>query len=143
MAITKEEVNNLEKAKQAFNVHTLTKQQVEIILRRKLNDKVWHDYETSEGRKRKKTNTEVYSVKHLFRQLKKKPKKPNFSYSDIAKHAAKKAQRLQAKQQQQDTDEIYRVAKLFKSKQNSYRICLLYTSPSPRDRTRSRMPSSA
>jgi len=49
MAITKEEVNNLEKAKQAFNVHTLTKQQVEIILRRKLNDKVWHDYETSEG----------------------------------------------------------------------------------------------
>jgi len=42
------------------------------------------------GRKRKKTNTEVYSVKHLFRQLKKKPKKPNFSYSDIAKHAAKK-----------------------------------------------------
>ena len=25
----------------------------------------------------------------------------------------------------------------------NYRICLLYTSPSPRDRTRSRMPSSA
>ena len=25
----------------------------------------------------------------------------------------------------------------------SYNICLLYTSPSPRDRTRSRMPSSA
>ena len=25
----------------------------------------------------------------------------------------------------------------------SYKICLLYTSPSPRDRTRSRMPSSA
>ena len=24
-----------------------------------------------------------------------------------------------------------------------YRVCLLYTSPSPRDRTRSRMPSSA
>ena len=27
--------------------------------------------------------------------------------------------------------------------QNLYSICLLYTSPSPRDRTRSRMPSSA
>ena len=27
--------------------------------------------------------------------------------------------------------------------QNSSNICLLYTSPSPRDRTRSRMPSSA
>ena len=26
---------------------------------------------------------------------------------------------------------------------SSYRACLLYTSPSPRDRTRSRMPSSA
>ena len=26
---------------------------------------------------------------------------------------------------------------------NDYKICLLYTSPSPRDRTRSRMPSSA
>jgi len=43
-----------------------------------------------ESRKRKQTNTEVYSVKHLFRQLKKKPKKLNFCYSDIAKHAAKK-----------------------------------------------------
>ena len=28
-------------------------------------------------------------------------------------------------------------------KQGKYYICLLYTSPSPRDRTRSRMPSSA
>jgi len=36
--------------------------------------------------------------------------KPNFSYSDVAKQAAKKAQRFQSKQQ--DTD--YRVAKLFK-----------------------------
>ena len=26
---------------------------------------------------------------------------------------------------------------------NVYKLCLLYTSPSPRDRTRSRMPSSA
>jgi len=41
MDITKEEVNNFEKAKQAFNVHTLTSQQVKFILRRKLNDKKW------------------------------------------------------------------------------------------------------
>ena len=34
------------------------------------------------------------------------------------------------------------VAELFQSVDNSI-ICLLYTSPSPRDRTRSRMPSSA
>ena len=36
--------------------------------------------------------------------------------------------------------------RLFKAKINIpkiYKICLLYTSPSPRDRTRSRMPSSA
>ena len=31
----------------------------------------------------------------------------------------------------------------FDSVANKYLICLLYTSPSPRDRTRSRMPSSA
>ena len=90
MDLSKEEVDNLEKAKQAFDVHTLTRQQVEFILRRNLNDKEWKTYETIESRKRKQTNTEVYSVKHLFKQLKKKPKKPNFSYSDIAKHAAKK-----------------------------------------------------
>ena len=29
------------------------------------------------------------------------------------------------------------------NKNGTYNICLLYTSPSPRDRTRSRMPSSA
>ena len=108
--------------KQTFKIQDLTKEQAEFILGRKLTDKVWHDYETSERRKSKKTNIEVYSVKHLFKQSKKKPKKPDFSYSDIAKHAAKKAQRSQTKQQQQDTDEIYRVAKLFKSKENSYRI---------------------
>ena len=122
MDLSKEEVDNLEKAKQAFDVHTLTRQQVEFILRRNLNDKEWKTYETIESRKRKQTNIEVYSVKHLFRQLKKKPKKPDFSYSDIAKHAAKKAQRLQARQQQQGADEVYRVAKLFKSKRNSYTI---------------------
>jgi len=63
----RKEVNNLEKAKQAFNVHTLTRQEVEFVLRRKLNDKEWKTYETIESRKRKQTNTEVYSVKHLFR----------------------------------------------------------------------------
>ena len=90
MAITKEETEKLQQAKQAFKLCALTKQQVEFILGRKLTDKGWRDYETSEGRKSKKTNNEVYSVKHLFKQLKKKPKKPDFSYSDIAKHVAKK-----------------------------------------------------
>ena len=31
----------------------------------------------------------------------------------------------------------------FQKKNDEYKLCLLYTSPSPRDRTRSRMPSSA
>ena len=83
MDITKEEVNNLQKAKQAFNVHTLTRQQAELILRRKLNDRMWKAYETSE-------QDDVYSIKRLFTGHKQKSKKPDFSYSDIAKHAAKK-----------------------------------------------------
>ena len=36
---------------------------------------------------------------------------------------------------------LARVVGLFSGR--GYNICLLYTSPSPRDRTRSRMPSSA
>ena len=32
---------------------------------------------------------------------------------------------------------------IFISEKEIYLVCLLYTSPSPRDRTRSRMPSSA
>ena len=35
------------------------------------------------------------------------------------------------------------VAMYIKNKMKDYKFCLLYTSPSPRDRTRSRMPSSA
>jgi len=76
---------------------------------------MWKAYEASE-------QDDVYSIKRLFTGHKQKSKKPDFCYSDIAKHAAKKAQRLQTKQQQQGADEIYRVAKLFKSKENSYRI---------------------
>ena len=35
------------------------------------------------------------------------------------------------------------IAKFVKDYMDEYKVCLLYTSPSPRDRTRSRMPSSA
>src|SRR5664280_524696 len=44
------------------------------------------------------------------------------------------------------TDELYRLVKKHDERigfTTVYRTCLLYTSPSPRDRTRSRMPSSA
>jgi len=38
----------------------------EFILRRKLTDRTWQAYMTSESRKRRNTNDKVYSVKYLF-----------------------------------------------------------------------------
>ena len=49
-------------------------------------------------------------------------KKPIFSFAEIAKHAAKKAQRKTVKKQ----DDIYRVATLFKSAKNNYTIDKVY-----------------
>ena len=46
--------------------------------------------------------------------------KPQFTFSDIAKHAARKAQRH--KSRKQDTDTAYRIAKLFRDNVISYRI---------------------
>ena len=42
-----------------------------------------------------------------------------------------------------DSSERRRIANLLKQHKLALSACLLYTSPSPRDRTRSRMPSSA
>jgi len=42
----KEEMEKLEQAKQAFKTHTFNKQQVEVILGRKLTDKEWKAYKT-------------------------------------------------------------------------------------------------
>ena len=44
---------------------------------------------------------------------------------------------------QKETTPFYPVSPYGAAKLYAYWICLLYTSPSPRDRTRSRMPSSA
>ena len=41
------------------------------------------------------------------------------------------------------TRNIHQKSYIIKTQANAGYICLLYTSPSPRDRTRSRMPSSA
>ena len=38
---------------------------------------------------------------------------------------------------------LYQIPKLSEAETNRVNICLLYTSPSPRDRQKSRMPSSA
>ena len=51
---------------------------------------------------------------------------------------------LQLKQRLLSHPEIQIIsADVNKRKDLNYKLCLLYTSPSPRDRTRSRMPSSA
>ena len=42
-----------------------------------------------------------------------------------------------------ETDHPANLLELRRHITSNYNICLLYTSPSPRDRTRSRMPSSA
>ena len=42
-----------------------------------------------------------------------------------------------------DLSDFYQVAQLVDNIKKCHQPCLLYTSPSPRDRTRTRMPSSA
>jgi len=57
---------------------------------------------TAESRKNNKTErNKIYTVKGLFREPKQKSK-PKFTFSDIAKHAAKKAQRRDLRKN--DTD---------------------------------------
>jgi len=49
---------------------------------------------TAESRKNNKTErNKIYTVKGLFRETKQKSSKPQFTFEDFAKHAAKKAQR--------------------------------------------------
>ena len=70
MDVSKQDKHKLEQTKQTFKIHDLTKEQAEFFLGKKLTDKGWRDYETLERRKSKKTNIEVYSVMHLFKQSK-------------------------------------------------------------------------
>ena len=63
-------------------------------------------------------------------------KKLNKKYADLMRKAQKATGRKEA------VGLIHKAAKL-KTKFDKYDICLLYTSPSPRDRQKSRMPSSA
>ena len=53
-------------AKQIFKVQELTKEQAEFTLGRKLTDRTWQAYTTSQKRKHKDVEDNVYSVKHLF-----------------------------------------------------------------------------
>ena len=57
---------------------------------------------------------------------------------------SKKADQFYRDSQFVEAEEFYRKADHAKPEfKNKFNFCLLYTSPSPRDRTRSRMPSSA
>ena len=48
-------------AKQVFKLHTLSRQQVEHILHRKLTDKAWQAYVTSDSRKLKRKKSGLFS----------------------------------------------------------------------------------
>ena len=49
MDVSKQHKHKLEQTKQTFKIQDLTKEQAEFILGRKLTDKGWRDYETSEA----------------------------------------------------------------------------------------------
>jgi len=51
MELTKDEYEKLELAKQIFKVQELTKEQAEFTLGRKITDKAWKKYITSEKQK--------------------------------------------------------------------------------------------
>jgi len=117
MDLTKEEIDKLTQAKQVFKLHTLSRQQVEYSLDRKLTDKAWQAYIKSENRKLKETKSQVYSVKRLFKELKEKSE-PKFTFSDVAKKAAVKAQKRELRKPAED----FRIASLFKSNKHDYKI---------------------
>ena len=60
MEITKEENQKLQLAKQIFKVQELTKEQAEFTLGRKLTDRTWQQYATSQKRKHKNIEDNVY-----------------------------------------------------------------------------------
>ena len=74
----------------------------------------------------------------------------NVQYSDPLGEAAKQKKHFTDKKGKSKTDEVHRAVRTLDWLYSGYWknegeciVCLLYTSPSPRDRTRSRMPSSA
>jgi len=116
MDLTKE-IDQLKHARQVFKLHTLSRQQVEHTLHRKLTDKACQAYVTSESRKLKKTKSQVYSIKRLFKEPKEKSK-PKYTFSEIARHAAAKAQKGELRKPAED----FRGAHIFKSNKHDYKI---------------------
>ena len=93
MDLTKEEIDQLKQAKQVFKLHTLSRQQVEYILDRKLTDKSWQAYVTSESRKLKSTKSPEekskprsfqYASPRLWNQLPAPLRQPRTNLSNSA-----------------------------------------------------------
>jgi len=115
--ITEEDRIKLGRAKSAFKKQLFSREELNFILDKELTDKDYQIYVDSEKRKH------VFKQpKEKLKQPKEKAKKPIFSSAEIAKHAAKKAQRKTAKKQ----DDIYRIATLFKSTKNNYTISKVF-----------------
>jgi len=77
MDLSKAEIKKLKQAKEVFKIQKLNRQQVEVILGRKITDKTWQAYVTSESRKHKNIKDTAYSAKRLFRVP---SDKPHFNY---------------------------------------------------------------
>ena len=81
--------------------------------------------------------SELEAVKSAVDSLEKKANRPSAQSSEYAEERAEHKKAFSDFMRKGKTDGLHDI------EQKAFVGCLLYTSPSPRDRTRSRMPSSA
>jgi hypothetical protein len=115
---TQEERQKLDLFKTLFKVDKLTTEQIKAITGRDPPRRETAEAAAIREERKNRVGLKDYSIKHLFKQPQYSRSKPNFEWPDIAKHAALKAQRLQAQKQ----DNIQRIAKLFRDNKNTYKI---------------------
>jgi hypothetical protein len=118
MEFTQEEREKLDLFKTLFKVDKLTTEQIKAITGRDPPRRETAEATAIREERKNRGEPEDYSIKNLFKQPQYSRSKPNFQWRDIAKHAALKAQRLQAQKQ----DNIQRIAKLFRDNKNTYKI---------------------
>jgi hypothetical protein len=118
MEFTQEEREKLDLFKTLFKVDKLTTEQIRAITGRDPPRRETAEATAIKEERKNRVEPEDYSIKNLFKQPQYSRSKPNFQWRDIAKHAALKAQRLQAQKQ----DNIQRIAKLFRDNKNTYKI---------------------
>jgi hypothetical protein len=118
MEFTQEEREKLDLFKTLFKVDKLTTEQIKAITGRDPPRRETAEAAATREERKNRIGPKDYSIKNLFKQPQYSRSKPNFQWRDIAKHAALKAQRLQAQKQ----DNIQRIAKLFRDNKNTYKI---------------------